>query len=429
MSPVQIHTLRACSLLVIPPSKERVPLPGGFPTDLSDLNLLGWATLVQDVAPGLQVLPPNLGSNMSLPAVALLQQLETTTGWGFCHYSCHLGSRCSCMGAYHLAPSQSWSQVVDQSPGYGVTAFSGGTTSPSTTAAGMSGYVPPPPGLTPIDFSNWRLLPPEAPASRGLPTAPPGLPGVGRSIRLRGTAERNAGVQMVQHPGGLAQRTPTPPTLALCTPQMVPPLHQPPPGRAATPYQQAVQLPKKPTGRGVTSDVPTDKTAPVGGAGSQDHGRSNTRGRGGSSRSVSHPRGVQEKASAQLPHQEGDLPSGSTPSAPPPAALREPSLSGEVSQGPPFMIPHDWWQNSAVVVGRRTWSMCSRSITSLTLPPSRRQNGRGSRTSFSDTSSSIRRKPWASKNDAQWTLWPTSKTIFIRPPASTWMALGVSLAG
>ena len=165
MSLAQIHTLRACSLLVIPPSKERVPLPGGFPTDLSDLNLSGWATLVQDIASSLLALPPNLGSDMSLPAVALLQQLEKTTGWGFCHYCCHLSSRCSCMGAYHLAPPQLWSQVVDQSPGYGAIASSGGMTSPSTTAAGMSKYVPPPPGLTPINFSNWRLPPPEAPAS------------------------------------------------------------------------------------------------------------------------------------------------------------------------------------------------------------------------------------------------------------------------
>ena len=283
MSPVQIHTLRTCSLLVIPPSEERVPLTGGFPTDLSDLNLSGWAALVQDVASGLLALPPNLGSDMSLPAVALLQLLEKTTGWGFCHYCCHLGSRCICMGAYHSASPQLWSQVVDQSPGYRATASSGGMTSPSTTAAGMSGYVPPPPGLTPIDFSNWRLLPPEAPASRGLPTAPPGLPGIGRSIRLRGTAERNAGAQMAQCPGGLAQRTQTPPTSGLCTPQMVPPVCQPLPGQPATPYQQVVQLPKKPTGRGVTSYPHTDKTTPMGGASSQDRRRSNMRGQGGGS--------------------------------------------------------------------------------------------------------------------------------------------------
>ena len=257
MSLVQIHTLRACSLLVIPPSEERVPLPGGFPTDLSDLNLSGWAALVQDVASGLLALPPNLGSDMSLPAVALLQLLEKTTGWGYFRYCCHLGSRCISMGAYHLAPPpQSWSQVVDQSPGYRVTASSGGMTSPSTTAAGMSGYVPPPPDLTSIDFSNRRLPPPEAPASRGLPTAPPGLPGVGRSIRLRGMAEKNAGAQMAQHPGGLAQWTQTLPTSAPCVPQMAPPLCQLPPGQPAMPYQQVVQPPKKPTGRGVASDPP-----------------------------------------------------------------------------------------------------------------------------------------------------------------------------
>ena len=144
LSPAQIHTLRACSLLVIPPPKERVPPPGGFPTDLSDLNLLSWAGLVQDIASGLLVLPPNLGSDMSLPAVALLQLLEKATGWGYCCYCCHLGSRCICMEAYSPAPPLSWSQVVDQSPGYGVTASSGGMTTPSTTAAGMSGYVPPP---------------------------------------------------------------------------------------------------------------------------------------------------------------------------------------------------------------------------------------------------------------------------------------------
>ena len=187
----------------------------------------------------------------------------------------------------------------------------------------MSGYVPPPPGLPPIDFSNWRLLPPQAPASRGLPTAPPSLPGVGRSVRLRGTAKRIVGAQMAQCPGGLAQRMPTPPTSAPCVPQMVPPLHQPPPrrpatsapcmpqmapplhqpppGQLATPYQQAVQPPKKPMGRGVASDPPTNKTTPVGSTSSQDHGRSNMRGWGGGGRSVSHPRGVQEKASVQLP--------------------------------------------------------------------------------------------------------------------------------
>ena len=73
-------------------------------------------------------------------------------------------------------------------------------------------------------------------------------------------------------------------------------------------------------GESLPTTPPTDKTTPVGGASSQDHGRSNTRRWGGGSRSISHPRGVQKKVSAQPPCQEGDLPSGSMPSVPPPVA-------------------------------------------------------------------------------------------------------------
>ena len=81
---------------------------------------------------------------------------------------------------------------------------------------------------------------------------------------LRGTIKRNARAQMVQCPGGLAQRPQTQPTSALRAPQMVPPFHQPLPGQPAMPYQQVVQLSKKSTGKGVASDPSTDKTAPRG---------------------------------------------------------------------------------------------------------------------------------------------------------------------
>ena len=137
---------------------------------------------------------------------------------------------------------------------------------------------------------------------------------------LRGMIERNARAQMAQCPGGLAQRAQTQPTLVPRVPQMVPPLHQPLPGQLAMPYQQAVQLPKKSTRRGVASDPSTDKTAPVGGSSSQDHGRPTTRGWGDGCQSIIHPRGAQGKASAQPLHQEGNLPSRLTPSVPPPAA-------------------------------------------------------------------------------------------------------------
>ena len=81
-----------------------------------------------------------------------------------------------------------------------------------------------------------------------------------------------------------------------------------------------VQPPGKTTGRGVTSDSCVEKTTPTGGPSSQACRRPSTRGQGDSSQSVSCPRAVQEKASVQPLHQEGDLPSGSMPSVPPPAA-------------------------------------------------------------------------------------------------------------
>ena len=321
LSLAQVHAIRACSLLVIPPHQWGEPPPGGFPKDLSDLNLSSWASLVQDVTSGLLASPPNLGSEVSLPAVALLDLLEKTTGWVYCHFCYHIGSRCTCMGAY-----LSWSQVVGESPGCGATASSGGMTTPGTTTARMSRYLPPPPGLPLIDFSKWRLPVLEALASRAN-TASTSLPGVGRSIRLRGMAKR---IVAAPHPGGLAHWMPALPmsTLGmpqtalpssmLCAPQKAPPVQQPCPEWPATPYQQAVQLPKMPMGRGVTFYTPTGKTTPMGSASSQDHGRPATRGQGHSSQSVSHPRGALGEANAQPPCQEGDLPSKPMPSTPPP---------------------------------------------------------------------------------------------------------------
>ena len=252
LSLAQVHALRACSLLMIPPPKEGGPPPGGFPKDLLDLNLLSWAGLVQDVASGLMAPPPTLGSEVSLAAVALLDLLEKATGWVYCHFCYHLGSQCTCMGAF---PS-SWSQVVGESPGHGAIASSGGLTTPGMPA---TGYLLPPPGLPPIDYSKWRLLPPEAPTA-GVATDPLCLTGVGRSAGLRGMAKRIAGSP---HPGRLAQRMPAPPTMMPCMPQMMP-VQQPHPERPAMPYQQAVQPPKRPVGRGVIADTPTGKTCPHG---------------------------------------------------------------------------------------------------------------------------------------------------------------------
>ena len=251
---------------------------------------------------------PTLGREVSLTAVALLDLLEKATGWVYCRFCYHVGSRCTCMGAF----PPSWSQVVGESPGCGATASSGGLTAPGMPA---TGYLPPPPGLPPVDYSKWRLPLPEASAT-GVATAPLHLAGIGRGTGLWGTAKRTAGSP---RPGGLAQRMPAPPTTMPCVPQMMP-VRQPCPEQPATPYQQAVQPPKRPMGQGAIADTPTDKTTPAGGT-TQDCGRPAARGRGPGSCSVSHPRGAPGMASAQQQHQEGGLPSGSMPggrSLPPP---------------------------------------------------------------------------------------------------------------
>ena len=152
---------------------------------------------------------------------------------------------------------------------------------------------------------------------------------------MRATLERHAQAQLAEGPRALAQQAQMLPTSALCTPQMEPPLHQPPPGWPATPYQQTVQPPDKPTGRGVTFDSPINKAAPTGGQSAEDRGRQRTRGWGDGGRSASCTRGVQEKSSMQktsrqMPHQEGDLSFRVPPTFPQIQHLKVPHLSRAV---------------------------------------------------------------------------------------------------
>ena len=339
LSPAQVHALRACSLLVIPPPKEGGPPPGGFPKHLSDLNLSSWASLVQDDASGLMAPLPTLGSEVSLAAVALLDLLEKATGWVYYCFCYHLGSRCTCMGAF----PPSWSKVVGESLGHEATASSGGLTIPGTPT---TGYLLPPPGLPPIDYSKWRLPPPGAPASGGA-TAPPQLPGVRRSARLWGTAKRIVGAP---RPGRLAQRMPVPPPTMPCVPQTAP-VRQPCPVGPATPYQQAVQPPKRPAGRGVIADTLAGKTTLWV---AQRRTAGGLQREGGDTaatplvtqevyqrwrvRSCSVRRVVGGASHHHLLHQ----------------CRREPSLNGEAGKCPPSRTLLGWWQTITVVGGEKT---------------------------------------------------------------------------
>ena len=91
---------------------------------------------------------------------------------------------------------------------------------------------------------------------------------------MRATIERQA--EALQ-----PQVLPAPPPQAPLpqAPKMTPPLCQPLPSsgsQPATPYQQAVQPPSKPKGRGVTFDSSTNKLAAVGGQDADGCGRQRT---------------------------------------------------------------------------------------------------------------------------------------------------------
>ena len=324
LSPQQMYTLLVCSLLIIPPPIGRTVPQGGFPTDLTELNLSGWANLVQDVAVGLQVLPPRLCLDLSTQAIALLQLLEAATGVGLCCHCCHPRPHCTCTGASQPAPPMSWSQIVQQAQGYGVTSSGGGVTNLSTPMGGMPGYVTPPAGLTPPDFSIQCIPPQEVPLAPELPVSPLYQPPMGRATSLRAAIDRQAQAMRAtvpQAPMPLAPKSQAP---LLQAPQVVPPLCQPLPfsrSWLATPYQQAVQQPSKPKGRGVTFDSSANKVAAIGSQDADGHGRQRTHGRDDKTRPASPGKGAHKRSSVrmtgkQMPRQVSECPSGAAHEAP-----------------------------------------------------------------------------------------------------------------
>ena len=146
------------------------------------INLSDWASLVQDVAAGLQVLPPRLSNCLDPEVLNLLQRLEAVTQVKFCHLCYYLDTNCRCPGVPLSAPLTSWSQITERTPGYGVTASSSGVTTPSTSLGGMSGFVPPPPGISIWDTSPWKVAIPQQ-----LVTTPMYRPPAGRAEWLKAT--------------------------------------------------------------------------------------------------------------------------------------------------------------------------------------------------------------------------------------------------
>ena len=276
LSSQEVYVLRACSLLVIPPPPPgKAALQGGFPTDLVEINLLDWASLVQDVAAGLQALPPGLSNCLDPEVITLLQWLEAVTEVRFCCLCYH--PDCRCAGVSLSTPLTSWSQITERTLGYGMTASSGGVTTPSTSLGGMSELVPPPPGISIWDTFLWKAPTPQQPV-----TTPSYRPPIRRGEWLKATLSMRGLVPQV--------------------PQIAPAICQLPLlpwGRPATPYQQVVQPPSKTLGLRVTFDSPASKPSPTGSQDIDVRGRQVGRGQDADSQPASCPRGGWERSSVR----------------------------------------------------------------------------------------------------------------------------------
>ena len=297
------------SLPFPPPPPRRVAPQGGFPTDLMEINLSDWASLVQDVAAGLQALPPRLNNCLDPEVMTLLQWLEAVTQVRSCHLCYYPDTNCRCSGVPLSTPLTSWSQITERTPVYRTTASSGGVTTLSTSLGGMSRLVPPPPGISIWDTSPW-----ETPIPHQLVTTPSYRPPIGRGKWLKAAQSMRVPVPQV--------------------PQIAPAIHQPPPlpwGQPATLYQQVVQPPIRTSGLRVTFDSSATKPAPTGSQNTDVRGRQVSRGRDDDSQPASHSRGGWEGSSIRdrMPQQEGGCPNGVPRNIPSPSTLEN-------------TLPHAW---------------------------------------------------------------------------------------
>ena len=312
MQDKQVHALRACSLVAMPPPEQRMPPRGGFPKDLAMLNLTGWAGLIQDVTQGMRMVPSNLSMEVYADSMVLLQLLEATTGMRYCRICSQPTPSCLCLGAYTSVPTETWSQTMASVPAQGVVASSAGST--TSEASTVEAQEPGLTSLTPLDFSSWSLPPPGAPQTGELPLPSGG--GVGRQAtgpRALGpwalTPSASQGMLLIcqqwpRRPVAPYQRP------ALPTSQPVAPYQQAllQPSQPITPYQQAMQ-PPRPAGRGGATQSASSAAVPTAGQPVRERGRQPTReqgllGRGRLASRSRHGRGL--TAGAPATNTQGD---------------------------------------------------------------------------------------------------------------------------
>ena len=233
------NALRAGSLMAIPPLPPgSQPLAGSFTIDLPDMNLLQWASQVQEVASYMRWPPEAAVSCPQADMVGVLDRLEGLTRVRYCRRCFRVGQRCQCSAVSRQAPGLTAPLWTPPTVSY-VAMVSSTETTASTSATGVT---PP------------SHLPPRAPAIEPIDMLPPPT-----TENLLATAGISRGCK----PQTLPQM-PAAPGLRQMRPRM-PQQQAPTPGgqeaMQATPFWQQVFPPKLP--------APKPSTTP---SASQDHG-------------------------------------------------------------------------------------------------------------------------------------------------------------
>ena len=152
------NALRAGSLMAIPPPPPgSQPLAGSLTIDLPDMNLLQWASQVQEVASYMRWPPEAAVSCPQVDMVGVLDRLEGLTRVRYCRRCFGVGQRCQCSAVPRQAPGPTAPLWMPPTASYATMASSTETT--ARTSA---------PGVTPPSH-----LPPRAPAIEPMDTLPP----------------------------------------------------------------------------------------------------------------------------------------------------------------------------------------------------------------------------------------------------------------
>ena len=210
-------------MAIPPPPPGSQPLARSFTIDLPDMNLLQWASQVQEVTSYMRWPPEAAVSCPQADMVGVLDRLEGLTRVRYCRRCFGVGQRCQCSAIPLQAPGLTAPLWMPPTASYTTMASSTETTA-STSAT----------GVTPLSH-----LPPRAPAIEPMDTLlPPTME------NLLATAGIGRGRKPQTPP-----RMPAAPGLQQMRPRMPQQQAPTPRGREATqatPYQQQVFPPKCP---------------------------------------------------------------------------------------------------------------------------------------------------------------------------------------